>query len=354
MAVNPAEAVLAGDRHDELALLIFSFLDAPSLGAFSQVTRKTWRLSRALRRVEFVLGAGRNFRSVVVARPVAKTVVIRSSSARLDGRAGMYLQQMLGAVLQFKHLAEVRLDLSRLHIEGAFKYLMGPKKDTSKLSTVRRASLTLGRSKCGGATPLNEHTMMYLGLVDKMFQHATELDLPEVCATQSLVTGISNALRHLKKLHLGRCTSRCAIDALADCDQLESLTLRFGNPYAQLYGLGGSATMPSFSSAWRQWCAFEQLASLLEKLPRLRAFRLDGTHANYGHGRDVLPTVLFPRVMPEALVDVTFFRCYHWQDFKSLLAHFGPRVTFTTDTGTLPDFKFAELPPDARKQVRFM
>ena len=50
-------------------------------------------LSRAFRRVELALGAGRNFRSVANARPVAKAVVIRSSSARVRAGAGVALQQ---------------------------------------------------------------------------------------------------------------------------------------------------------------------------------------------------------------------------------------------------------------------
>ena len=357
MAVSPAVAtVLVHEGCDELVLHIFSYLDFPDELAFSGVTPKTRRVSKMIKQtpVVYKLGTGRNFRKAVQARPKATTVVIQSSSARIKAGAGVVLKQMLGAVLQFKHLAEVRLDLSRLNIEGAFKYLIDPQRDTSNLSTVKRASLTLGRSRCGGLTPLTEHTIVYVGLVDKMFHNATELDLPEVCATQSLVIGVTYALRNLKKLHLGRCTSRCAIDALAACDQLESLTLKFGNRYDQLYGLGATATMPSFTSVWRQWSAERQLPSLLEKLPRLTTFRLEGTHANYGHGREASPTALFPQKMPENLKHITFFRCYHWQGFESLLAYFGPGVTLTADTGTMPHKMFAELPPGARKQVRFM
>ena len=93
------------------------------------------------------VGNGEQLRGAVKARPHATTVVIRSCTAKMDGKAGIYLRQMLGAVFLFNNLAEVRLDLSRFHI-GAFKYLLD--KDTKKLNKVSRLSLTLGRSKCGG------------------------------------------------------------------------------------------------------------------------------------------------------------------------------------------------------------
>ena len=204
-----------------------------------------------------------------------------------------------------------------------------------------------------GLTPIKHHTIIYLVLLDKVFQHATQLDLPAVCATKSRHTGIWAMRNNLKRFTLAN-ASRCAIGALAYCDQLESLTLRSGNTHAELYELGANVYLPSFTDVWHQWSAQDQLPNLLEKLPRLKSFRLDDTPANYGHNNVPSPTVLFPLKMPVALVNITFFRCYHWQNFKSLLAHFGPNVTFRTDTGTLPQQEFMELPPHTHKQIRFI